>query len=88
MKVCDEIGVNLGQPSPTSETPFKWRFAGGPIVARFYMRTGDPQSTNVGLSIPIALLGPACSFCLFCRVATWVLFYSITVSWGFHGFPI
>ena len=25
---------------PTSETPFKWRFAGGPIVARHCMLTG------------------------------------------------
>ena len=25
---------------PASETPFEWRFAGGPTVARFYMLTG------------------------------------------------
>ena len=25
----------LGHYWPTSETPFKWRFAGGPMVARF-----------------------------------------------------
>ena len=27
----------LGHYLPTSETPYKWRFAGGPIVARFNM---------------------------------------------------
>ena len=26
-----------GHHRPSSETPFKWRFAGGPIVARFSM---------------------------------------------------
>ena len=31
----------LGHYRPTSETPFKWRFAGGPIVVRFYMLTGS-----------------------------------------------
>ena len=25
---------------PAGETPFEWHFAGGPIVARFYMPTG------------------------------------------------
>ena len=25
----------LGHHRPTSETPFKWRFAGGPMMARF-----------------------------------------------------
>ena len=25
---------------PASETPFKWRFAGGPMLAGFYMFTG------------------------------------------------
>ena len=29
-----------GHHRPTSETPFEWRFAGGPIVARFEMLTG------------------------------------------------
>ena len=29
-----------GRYRPTSETPFQWRFAGGPIVVRFNMRTG------------------------------------------------
>ena len=34
------IASNLSSLSPTSETPFGWRFAGGPIVARFYVLTG------------------------------------------------
>ena len=29
-----------GHYRPTSETPFKWRCAGGPIVVRFNMYTG------------------------------------------------
>ena len=29
----------LGGYQPTSETPFKWCFTGGPMVARFYMLT-------------------------------------------------
>ena len=29
-----------GHHRPTRETPFEWRFAGGPIVARFWMFTG------------------------------------------------
>ena len=28
-----------GHNRPVSETPFQWRFAGGPIVARFYVLT-------------------------------------------------
>ena len=32
-----------GNYRPTSETPFKWRFAGGPIEAHFYLLTGYPQ---------------------------------------------
>ena len=30
----------LGHYRPTSETQFKWRFAGGPLVVVFYMLTG------------------------------------------------
>ena len=28
---------NVGHHQHTSETPFKWRFAGGQIMARFYL---------------------------------------------------
>ena len=40
-----------GHYRPTSQTPFEWRFAGGPIVARFYMLTGKvhPYMTGQGL---------------------------------------
>ena len=31
--------ANSGHYRPTSETPFKWRFAGGPMMAHFYMVT-------------------------------------------------
>ena len=27
--------INVGPSSAHSETPFKWRFAGGPMMARF-----------------------------------------------------
>ena len=30
----------MGHYRAASETPFGWRFAGGPIVARIYMLTG------------------------------------------------
>ena len=32
--------IKVGHHWPTSETPFKWRFAGGPIVARESMLAG------------------------------------------------
>ena len=32
--------TKVGHYRPTSKTPFEWRFAGGPIVARFCMLTG------------------------------------------------
>ena len=35
---------------PTGETPFEWRFAGGPIVARFYVLTG--KGAGIGLTKP------------------------------------
>ena len=28
-----KLAFNVGPYRPTSETPFKWRFAGGPIMA-------------------------------------------------------
>ena len=34
----------LGHYRPASETPFGWRFACGPIVARFYVLTGYSQA--------------------------------------------
>ena len=54
-KHCFSYAVRCQQPSmsdliplykngpfwPISETPFKWRFAGGPIVAREYMLAGQ-----------------------------------------------
>ena len=36
-----------GHYQPASETPFEWRFAGGPIVARFYMLIGWSLSHRV-----------------------------------------
>ena len=30
----------MGHFWPAGETPFKWRFAGWPVVARFYVLTG------------------------------------------------
>ena len=35
-----------GHHRPSSETPFKKRFAGGPIVARFSMFTGNRLSSK------------------------------------------
>ena len=40
----DSDQLILGHYLPASETPFGWRFAGGPIVVRFYVLTG--RSTN------------------------------------------
>ena len=31
--------IAMGHYQPANETPIKWRFAGGPILARFYMPT-------------------------------------------------
>ena len=41
--------IILGHHRSTSETPFKWRFAGGPMVAHIYMPAGQVQQ----LGIPI-----------------------------------
>ena len=35
-----KMHVKSGHCRPVSETPSKWRFAGGPIVARDWMLTG------------------------------------------------
>ena len=32
--------TTCGHSRPSSETPFEWRFTGGPLVAGFYMLTG------------------------------------------------
>ena len=36
----------LGNYRPASETPFKWRFAGGPMMARLWWYF-DPPSPNL-----------------------------------------
>ena len=41
---------------PVGETPFEWRFAGGPIVARFYVLTG--KWAGIGLAQPSSNLVP------------------------------
>ena len=40
------VGTVSGHYRPSSETPFKWRFAGGPMVAHSYMFTGLPMRSN------------------------------------------
>ena len=42
----------LGHDRPASETPFKWRFACGPLMARYwwYLDPSSPQQTKKKLS--------------------------------------
>ena len=41
------ISSDLEKCGPTSKLPFKWHFAGGPIVALFYMGLVAPKAVFV-----------------------------------------
>ena len=41
----------LGHYQPASETPFRWRFAGGPIVARFYVLSRNVRTQKTKLTL-------------------------------------
>ena len=38
----DQIPLKAGHHRPASETPFKWRFAGEPMVAQHWMQAWQP----------------------------------------------
>ena len=44
------------QSRPASETPFEWRFTGGPTVARLYMLTEYISVNRVEHHLPIFMV--------------------------------
>ena len=51
--------LTLDKYRPRSKTPFKWRFAGGSMVAHFYMFTGQAETlTNPSLPVLVLVFPP------------------------------
>ena len=47
--ICAPSRTLSGHYQSTSEMPFEWRFAGGPMVTRFVMLTGLKMYSSEGV---------------------------------------